>query len=78
MRKISGNIECISIEIFVNIPLIKNIPPCQFLGTNTKLRICTQIPHMKSKLKQFLLVVILNFLSEKGQRIHRMSATLFI
>ncbi len=44
--------------------------------THTKLRIFTQTPHMKSKLKQFLLVVILNFLSEKGQRIHRMSAIL--
>jgi hypothetical protein len=26
VRRISGNIECISVEIFVNIPSIKNIP----------------------------------------------------
>ncbi len=43
--------------------------------THTILRIFTQTPHIKSKLKQFLLVVVLNFLSEKGQRIRRMSAT---
>jgi len=31
-RRISGNIECISVEIYVNIPSIKNILQRQFLG----------------------------------------------
>ena len=44
-------------------------------GRHTKLRVFTEILHAKSKLKQFLLRIILSFLSEKGQRIHRMSAT---
>jgi hypothetical protein len=44
-------------------------------GRHTKLRVFTETPRRKSKLKQFLLRVILSFLSEKGQRIHRMSVT---
>ncbi len=34
-----------------------------------KLKISTQTSHMKSEFKQFLPVVVLNFLAEKGQRI---------
>ncbi len=30
VRRISGNIVCISVEIFVNIPSIENIPERQF------------------------------------------------
>jgi hypothetical protein len=63
------------VEIFVSIPSIKNIPQCQFSVDITKLRVFTETPHRKSELKQFLLRVILSFLSEKGQRIHRMSVT---
>ncbi len=44
-------------------------------GTDTKLRRFIQTLHMKSKLKSFSIVFILNLLSEKGQRIRRMSAT---
>jgi hypothetical protein len=32
VRRISGNIGCISVEIFVNIPSIRNIPERQFSG----------------------------------------------
>ena len=35
VRRISGNIEGISVEIFVNIPSIKNIPQRQFSRTHT-------------------------------------------
>jgi hypothetical protein len=44
-------------------------------GRHTKLRVFTEIPHAKSKSKQFLVRIILSFLSEKGERIYRMSAT---
>ncbi len=61
-------------EYFVN----KKYTTTSVFGTHTKLKIFTQTLHMKSKLKQFLLVVILYFLSERSQRIHRMSAILYI
>jgi hypothetical protein len=32
VRRISGNIECIFVEIYVDIPSIKNIPQRQFSG----------------------------------------------
>ena len=57
-------------EYFVN----KEYTTTSVVGTHTKLKIFTQTPHMKStKLKQFLLLVILNFLSEKARWIRKMS-----
>jgi hypothetical protein len=51
VRRISENIERISVEIFVDILSIKEYTTTSVFGTHTKLKILTQTPHMKSKFK---------------------------
>jgi hypothetical protein len=50
-RRILGNIKCIFVEIFVNIPSIQNIPEMPVFGTYIKLKIFTKAPDVKPKLK---------------------------
>jgi len=54
------------VEIFVNIPSIKNIPQYQFSVDITKLRVFTETPHRKSELKQFSTKSHIKFSFRKG------------